>query len=378
MAEKFSILFDSYHLYHLPQFDPVIDLLSQDDRFEIYHSTAALNKKEEKELCLSILDSKPGTVIYEDKEKERAQKIKELDLDVFICGWSRYELQNYMPEKTLAGMIYHGIGVKPSYWRDNHYRLNLRFAEGQYRIDQLRSHGIETDLALTGFTKLDPLFNFKNHSDEDLIQSIGLDPTKKTILFAPTFYPSSIERFGLKLGDYTRDYNLILKPHMWTYFLDKFGEVNLIPQRHLVFELAEKFDHIKVLGPDVYNITPFYKIADVLLTEASSTIYEMIALDKPVIVNRFFKLKLSHKLFRYRLFKKRLSKEMDRDIGNFCFEMNRARHLPKTLEKAFTENHYRLDIVKEYQAKMLFKLDGKASERVRDAILGRLKARDRV
>ena len=66
MAEKFSILFDSYHFYHLPQFDPVIDLLSQDDRFEIYHSTAALNKKEEKELCLSILDLKPGTVIYED------------------------------------------------------------------------------------------------------------------------------------------------------------------------------------------------------------------------------------------------------------------------------------------------------------------------
>ena len=48
MAEKIKILFDSFHLYHLPQFDPVIDLLSKDDRFQIFHSTAAVNKKEER------------------------------------------------------------------------------------------------------------------------------------------------------------------------------------------------------------------------------------------------------------------------------------------------------------------------------------------
>ncbi len=96
---------------------------------------------------------------------------------------------------------------------------------------------------------------------------------------------------------------------------------------------------------------------------------EMISLEKPVIVNRFYRLKLSHKLFRYRLFKKRLNKEMNKDISNFCFEMNRARDLPRVLDTAFNENHKRLNIVREYQNKMLYKLDGKASERVRDSIL---------
>ena len=369
MADKIKILFDSFHLYHLPQFDPVIDLLSRDDRFQIFHSTAAVNKKEERELCLNILATKPGTVIYSESEEERAKMIKELDLDFFICGWSRYELDEYISEKTLAGMIYHGIGVKPSYWRDNHPRLNIRFVEGIYRMDQLRSHGVDKELVLTGFTKLDPLFSQNPGFDEKLAQSLGLDPSKKTILFAPTFYPSSLERFGMKLGEYTQNYNVILKPHMWTYFLDKFGEYNLVPQRNLAYDLAEKFSHIKLLGPDVYNITPYYKISDVLLTEASSTIYEMIALEKPVIVNRFYRLKLSHKLFRYRLFQKRLSKEMNKDITNFCFEMNRARDLPQVLDTAFNENHKRLNIVREYQNKMLYKLDGKASERVRDTIL---------
>ena len=369
MADKIKILFDSFHLYHLPQFDPVIDLLSRDNRFQIFHSTAAVNKKEERELCLNILATKPGTMIYSESEEERAKMMKELDLDFFVCGWSRYELDEYITEKTLAGMIYHGIGVKPSYWRDNHPRLNIRFVEGIYRMDQLRSHGVDKELVLTGFTKLDPLFSQNPGFDEKLAQSLGLDPSKKTILFAPTFYPSSLERFGMKLGEYTQNYNVILKPHMWTYFLDKFGEYNLVPQRNLAYDLADKFSHIKLLGPEVYNITPYYKISDILLTEASSTIYEMIALEKPVIVNRFYRLKLSHKIFRYRLFKKRLSKEMNKDITNFCFEMNRARDLPQVLDTAFNENHKRLNIVREYQKKMLYKLDGKASERVRDTIL---------
>ena len=369
MADKIKILFDSFHLYHLPQFDPVIDLLSRDDRFQIFHSTAAVNKKEERELCLNILATKPGTMIYSESEEERAKMMKELDLDFFVCGWSRYELDEYISEKTLAGMIYHGIGVKPSYWRDNHPRLNIRFVEGIYRMDQLRSHGVDKELVLTGFTKLDPLFSQNPSFDEKLAQSLGLDPSKKTILFAPTFYPSSLERFGMKLGEYTQNYNVILKPHMWTYFLDKFGEYNLVPQRNLAYDLADKFSHIKLLGPEVYNITPYYKISDILLTEASSTIYEMIALEKPVIVNRFYRLKLSHKIFRYRLFKKRLSKEMNKDINKFCFEMKRARDLPQVLDTAFNENHKRLNIVREYQKKMLYKLDGKASERVRDTIL---------
>ena len=111
-------------------------------------------------------------------------------------------------------------------------------------MDQLVNHGIDTDLVLTGFTKLDPLFHGNDEPFNDLKNSLRLDPNKKTILFAPTFYPSSIEKFGMKLGEYTMDYNVILKPHMWTYFIDEFSEYNLKPQRKLVYNLSEKFDHI--------------------------------------------------------------------------------------------------------------------------------------
>ena len=46
MGKKYSILFDSYHLYHLPQFEPLINLLGNDDRFDIYHSTSREINKE--------------------------------------------------------------------------------------------------------------------------------------------------------------------------------------------------------------------------------------------------------------------------------------------------------------------------------------------
>ena len=114
-------------------------------------------------------------------------------------------------------MAYHGIGIKPSYWRDNHKKLDIPFVEGLLRMSQFRQNGIKIELELTGFMKLDNLFR-KNKSSTDLMRKeFDLDKTKETILFAPTFYPSSFELHGNKLGEYTKDYNLIIKLHMWTY-----------------------------------------------------------------------------------------------------------------------------------------------------------------
>ena len=146
-----------------------------------------------------------------------------------------------------------------------------------------------------------------------------LDKSKKTILYAPTFYPSSLEKLGLSLGDITSVYNLIIKPHMWTYYLDSFGGISLKGQRSLIFKLIDQFDHIRLLEPAEYNVTPYYKISDLLLTDASSTIYEMIALSKPVVVNRFYHLKLSHRIFQKRLYKRSLDKEMNDEVEKFCF-----------------------------------------------------------
>ena len=60
MAESspFHIVFDVYHLYHLPQFEPVIELLSSDDRFNVTLTVSAEIKKPEYELIQKILKAK--------------------------------------------------------------------------------------------------------------------------------------------------------------------------------------------------------------------------------------------------------------------------------------------------------------------------------
>ena len=372
MENQISILFDVYHLYHLAQFDPLIDLLENDDRFKIFFSTSSKNRKEEIEICTSILNKRKGSFIFHENEDIRKTEIKKLNLDVFICGWSRYEIESYVSKTTLVIMIYHGIGVKPSYWRDNNKRLDVRFVEGQYRIDQLRKHGVDTDLVLTGYIKLDSLFNENSNYFKEKEELLGLDESKKTILYAPTFYPSSLEKLGLSLGDITSGYNLIIKPHMWTYYLDSFGGISLKGQRKLIFKLIDQFDHIRLLEPAEYNVTPYYKISDLLLTDASSTIYEMIALSKPVVVNRFYHLKLSHRIFQKRLYKRRLDKEMNDEVEKFCFLADNVKQLPLAIEKALNQNNKNTALIEEYQKKMLYKLDGSASIRARDEILKRI------
>ena len=142
---------------------------------------------------------------------------------------------------------------------------------------------------------------------------------------------------------------------------------------YLAYELSNEFDHVHLVPPEIYNISPLYSISDMLITDASSTIYEMMAFEKPVLVNRFYKLRLSHRLFKNRLYRTRLNKEMESDISDFCFEVKASKDLPRVIEFAINNLQSKLPAIKTYKDKMFHKLDGRASERARDKIIERLK-----
>jgi len=367
--EKISVLFDVYHLYHLPQFDPVIDLIKNDNRFELYLSVSNSISSAEYKTAVSIIEKRGHTLILGESPKDRQSKIRDLNLDWFICGWSRYSLEKFVQPSTMVGMIYHGIGVKPSYWKDNHSRLNVRFVEGPFRQKQLVKKGIQTKTELVGFPKLDPIINNTLPSKKELLKKMNLDPTKQTILYAPTFYPSSFELLWKELVQLHR-YNIILKLHSWVYFLDKFSDANLTKQKKLAEKICKKYDHLYLATSTDYSIVPFLHISDVLITEASSTIYEMQALKKPVIICNFFKLKLSHRLRKNRLFKRRLDKEMVEEYTRFCYRMDKPNQSATIIKEALADG-----IVKsnpdysKYIFDMLYETDGKASKRIMNSLL---------
>ncbi|MFH1212795.1 MAG: CDP-glycerol glycerophosphotransferase family protein [Candidatus Neomarinimicrobiota bacterium] len=368
----YRIVFDAYHLYHLPQFDPVIDLLLKDDRFEVFLTTSSETLPDEQALTKRILTKRGAECIFADNEEDRAERIRRLNPDVFICGWSRYPVEQFVSETTLVGMIYHGIGVKPSYWRDNSKRLDVRFVEGPFRIKQLREKGITTDLELTGLTKIDPLFNGRMGGRAEILTALGLDPDKKTLLYGPTFYPSSFETFGLKLPELTKDLNLIIKLHQWSYFMEKFSGVDLRKHIKLINKIKDKYPEVVIIEPEHYNIIDLYQAADVLLTEASSTIYEFMALQKHVIVCDFYKKKLGHFIFPKRIYHRRLDPNMHGNMTDFCFHIKKPKNLPETLVKCFNESDPFDAIRGKYITNMLYRIDGKASERILASLLSRL------
>jgi len=226
MSKRFKVLIDSYHLYHLPQMEPVAKLLIKDPKFDVYFSTSHNVDIEERELISNILKKNNWKYIIGKDEEDRKKQIREFNPDVFFCGWSRYPIQEFCRPNTICCMIYHGIGIKPSYYRDHHKRLDIRFIEGSFREKQLRDYGVESDLELVGFAKIDPLFNGEIGNQTEVLEQLGLDTSKKTILYAPTFYPSSFEIFGLNLMKLTENYNLIIKLHQWIYFRSNFAGMN--------------------------------------------------------------------------------------------------------------------------------------------------------
>ncbi len=369
MTPPISVVFDAYHLYHLPQFDPVIDLLKNDSRFKVYLTISNSIEPEEYAVAKKIVSQKGVEVILADNPSDRRSGVQSVNPDWFICGWSRYGIDGFVRDNTMVGMIYHGIGVKPSYWRDNHKRLDVRFVEGDFRDKQLKEKGVHTKTVLTGFPKLDPLFNDSLPKAKDMVENLRLDPNKKTILYAPTFYPSSFEKLWKQFIP-LEEYNIIIKLHSWVNFLKSFGGVNLTPQLNIARRLSKTYPHIYLAPGEDYNIIPYLHMSDILITEASSTIYEMHAVKKPVIVCDFYKLRASHRLQKKRLFNKRLDKEMVEELTQYCLHMKTPRDARRVIRQAL-EDHSLVNnpSFDDFMKDMLFQFDGKSSERIRDFML---------
>jgi len=221
-----SVLFETHHLYYLPNFTPVIQELKKRGGFNISASIPHKMPKDEQKIFYDACSNLGIPVIKALNEEDRIEKIKEENFDVILVG-NVGQLNHLTSKKTISVMVYHGIGLKQSYYRDIDDRINIRSVESQDRFDELKGKG-HKNLVLTGFTKLDPLIDLDSEEVLRLGQDLGLDPDKKTILYAPSFYPSSIELLFPELN-----YYLLIQyvyPEQWFQLLPCFEP---IPDPHV-------------------------------------------------------------------------------------------------------------------------------------------------
>ncbi|RKY51708.1 MAG: hypothetical protein DRP89_08810, partial [Candidatus Neomarinimicrobiota bacterium] len=322
---RLSILFNVHHLYYLPQFLPVAKAMEKDGSFDIWYSAYIDKKRMDYGLIKKIIREYNGQFIDAESEVERSRKILDRNFDVTFFGKSSHA-EKYCSKDTLAVLLYHGIGVKSCYYTDYNPRIDVRYVESKYRLNRLEKKNINTELIVTGFPKLDPLFEDSDY--RSILKELSIDTSKPIVLYAPTFYPSSIEVFGERIAELTEDFNLIVKLHHFSWILKKYRH-----QRELFLKLSESYSHVKLLPVEEFNIIPFFKISDVLLSEASSTVFEYLATGKPSIVCNFYHLRRKHKVFYKKFQKSRMDTEIIRHL-DFSYRLEQTKNLAGIVKKA--------------------------------------------
>ena len=352
----FKVLFESHHLYYLPNFIPIIDIMNKRKRYDIYASIPAMMPKSEKNIFTNALKQMNIKMIISEDENERVKIIKNEKFNIIVVG-NVGQLNDIVDKDTLAIMVYHGIGLKQSYYNDIDNRIDLRSVESKSRMLELKEHGHQ-NLVLTGFTKCDPLVKSENFLDHE---SMGLNPKQKTVLYAPSFYPSSLEQLLPFLQNITYETNLIVKLHNFSWHQKKY-----LYQSESIMELSKNFDNVFLVPPEEFNIIPYYRISDLLVSDISSTIFEYLYLNRPIIMADCFKLRTKHKIFNKRFLKK-IDIERMENI-DFTLRLSNPEDLPSLVYHGL---EYPLDLENERlnaQVEYLYRVDGEASVRLVDAI----------
>lgn len=171
--------------------------------------------------------------------------------------------------------LFHGIGIeKPSHYKIRHFFdlyltsgpvVTTRFKEMERKYKYFRA--IET-----GWPKIDHILNYDT---TDIRKRLKLQPDKKIILYAPT-HSSSME----SAKDILPAIKTIMKSEeIWFCKPHEFMDKDIL--KNLSKETGDQFRLITD-----YDITPYLHLADVMLSDTSSVLYEFMALDKPVVTYR--------------------------------------------------------------------------------------------
>ncbi len=350
---KIKLLFRVGYAYHKAAFDPVIDLLMNNDKYEVWFSLDM-----EKRRRMFVFDFQYQLPIIEEWEKLGYRFTSETKgFAIVITGDTLRNAPDY--GKTLLCFLNHGTGIKNILYRqlakvpDDKYQI---FVEGQHRVDSLNNSGRlgKNEVHLVGLPKLDYYFQNKFCNRERILERFGLDKNKKTVLYAPTYKPTSLFAIKDDIFEQTRDYNLIIKLHPYSW-MGKYA-----PHRqHRIYESRIKNHKHAILLPfEEFSILPYYAIADTLISEASSTIFDFLALQKIGIIFDLNNDKLHHSDGEPLL-------EIDnREFLKGAFvHINSGEQIEQAVEQALNPTDLMLKKADEYRSSMFYKLDGKASLR---------------
>jgi hypothetical protein len=351
--EKIKLLFRIGYAYHKAGFDPVIERLLNNDRYDVWFS---LDSEKKRRFMIDF----PFRAPIIDRWKETGYRFTEetRGFDIVITGDTLRNAPDY--GKTMLLFLNHGTGIKNLLYRNLNRVPNdkyLIFVEGKHRVESLmHSPSLrKNEVYLIGLPKLDFALQGRFNDTASLLKRWRLDPNKKTVLFAPTYKPTCMYSVKDDIFEQTSDYNLIVKLHPYSW-MGKYA-----PHRqHRIYERrVKKYSHAVLLPFEEYNIVPYYVAADTVISEASSTVFDFLAFKKFGIVYDLPCDRLKHSDGEALL-------EIDnREFLKGAFtHIESGKQLGKAIEKSLNPTQEMIAAADAYREKYFYKLDGHATERL--------------
>ena len=174
--------------------------------------------------------------------------------------------------------IFHGLaGEKKGHFRIRHY-FDLYLTQGPYfteRFLELKSKHKDFEVIETGWPKLDNYGKDVHKYDHEKLELLRKYGAEKIILYAPTFSPSLTSAPFLpgeiRELSVNKKYLVLIKFHD---LMDK-----QVKEQYQI--LAS--EHNNIIVEEEPNIVKFLLMADLMISDTSSVVYEFLLLDKPVI-----------------------------------------------------------------------------------------------
>jgi len=186
------------------------------------------------------------------------------------------EIPHYL--RGVKVQIFHGLaGEKKGHFRIRNY-FDLYLTQGPYFTNGfklLAKKHKDFEVMETGWCKLDPLFS--NHPEYLKERDTLLFEYKKKnlVLFAPTFSPS------LTCAVEVMDRIFEIADDNDIYLLIKFHDLMDSQIVESYKQLASSRYNVKII--EDRNVLKYLIMADIMISDTSSVVYEFVLLDKPVV-----------------------------------------------------------------------------------------------
>ncbi len=358
------VLFEVAQEYYWPSMKPVYDAMAADDSYEL---RIRVGRNHRRFAGIFLI---PQQKTFERRHEAQGRRTTRtgVGFDVVIAGDALKDARQY--GGALLCDVDHGPGFKTLRYRNFAacaHTPQVVFVEGRYRLDKFHKYGLDTTHTVidVGLPKLDPLLQGR-YSRDDILRRYGLDPSRPTVVYAPSYKPTSIFAIGEAFVSLLETYNVIVKLHPYSWS----GKYAPHSQHRFFERLVARYPGLKLAPPSDHNMLPYLATADTLVSEGSSVINEFLALGRCGVI-----VDLPDDRLRHHDGQPLLEERTAEWLRDSFVHIESGDQLRDAIETALNLDEERREHIERDRHYMYTHTDGAAAQRVKQTIERMLDAR---